>query len=135
MDIMKIRKCFVLHIVDRETIFSAAIFLNGESSAYTWEALLAFRVAVYLGYPEEVILDQGPQLQNGEFQSFLTASGITTLAQRAIYQFQNHSALNLQTFDLKRRVYNNFFFFGTQVFSIKQGTFAFQQADYIRTLD
>lgn len=76
MDLMKIEKRTVLHVVDRDTKFSAASFLDGETSKIVWETFLSIWVSTYTGYPDEVILDQGPQFQSKEFKSLLSAAGI-----------------------------------------------------------
>lgn len=76
MDLMKIEKRTVLHMVDRDTKFNAAVFLDKETSRDVWEAFLSHWVATYVGFPTEVILDQGPQFQSREFASLLMSAGI-----------------------------------------------------------
>lgn len=73
---MKIHKRTVLHMVDKDTKFSVAIFLDNESSKGVWNAFLTEWVTTYIGYPEEVALDQGPQFQSREFKSLLNYVGI-----------------------------------------------------------
>lgn len=41
MEIMKMDRQSVLHIVDHDTMFSAGTFLSGESTPNIWEAFLA----------------------------------------------------------------------------------------------
>lgn len=57
MDVMKIHKQSVLHVVNRDTKLAAATFLDGESSEKVWEAFLSCWVATYIGYPDAVVLD------------------------------------------------------------------------------
>lgn len=89
MDLMKINKKTVLHVVDKDTKFSAATFTKGESSENIWEAFLCSWVAPYIGYPDIVILDQGPQFQSTEFSGLLTAAGI----QKKSAGVESHNAL------------------------------------------
>lgn len=86
---MKVDNKTVLHIVDRDTKFSAATFLIGESTADVWSAFIMKWVTAYIGYPEVVILDQGPQFQSLEFASLLSAAGI----KRKDAGIESHNAL------------------------------------------
>lgn len=76
MDLMKINKQTALHMVDKDTKFGAAVFLESESSKAVWEAFLSEWVATYIGFPDEVTLDQGPQFQSKEFGNLLLSAGI-----------------------------------------------------------
>lgn len=76
MDIMSLDSKPVLHVVDRDTKLGAACFLDGESAAHVWRAFLNIWVSVYVGYPDYVAIDQGPQFQSHEFKSFLNSAGI-----------------------------------------------------------
>lgn len=81
LDVMKIEKKSVLHIVDRDTRFRAATFWNGKSSEAIWGTFLSCWVSAYVGLPGDVLLEQGPQFQRIEFQSLLEAEGIKKLVQ------------------------------------------------------
>ena len=77
MDLMTIEGQTVLHIVDRDTLFSAACFLSdGESTRDVWEAYLRYWVNPYAGYSDEIHGDQGPQFQSSEWKNLLQAAGI-----------------------------------------------------------
>lgn len=76
MDSMKIGNKTVLHIVDRDTKFSAAVFKHRESTEKMWKTFVHKWVAAYVGYPDTFILDQGSQFQSAEFASLLIAAGI-----------------------------------------------------------
>lgn len=50
----------VLHIVDRDTLFSSATFLpDGSKSKHVWDAFLRMWVNIYVGYPDAIHDDQG----------------------------------------------------------------------------
>lgn len=68
MDLMKLYGKSVLHVVDRDTKFAAACFLAGESSSSVWEAFLSVWVSPYVGYPDCISADQGPQFQRDEWK-------------------------------------------------------------------
>lgn len=48
MDIMKLDKRLVSHVVGYDIKFGAAIFLEGETSAHIWEAFLTCWIAIYV---------------------------------------------------------------------------------------
>lgn len=76
MDIMSLNRQSVLRIVDHDTKFSAATFLSVDSSANVCQAFLIIMVSTYVGFPDKIMLDQGPQLQSRKFRSPLFAAGI-----------------------------------------------------------
>lgn len=78
MDIMFLDSKSVLHVVDRDTKFGAASFLLGQSASQVWQTFLNIWVSVYVGFPESVAIDQGPQFQIHEFSSLLQSAGIIT---------------------------------------------------------
>lgn len=49
----------VLHVVDEGTRFSAARFLDDESTATIWKNLIKCWVSIYTGLPNRIIVDQG----------------------------------------------------------------------------
>lgn len=70
MDIMKIDRRSVLHVVDKYTKFSAAKVLNGESSDKVCETFLSCWVAKYVEFPATVVLDQEPSFKARSSESF-----------------------------------------------------------------
>lgn len=76
MDLMKIGTETVLHIVDKDTKFSAATFLQGEKTNDVWNAFVLKWVGRYIGYPEKVVLDQGPRFQSADFAALLNSAGV-----------------------------------------------------------
>ena len=59
VDVMKIDGKKVLHVVDEGTRFSAARFLDDESTVTVWKTLIECWVAIYTGLPNRIIVDQG----------------------------------------------------------------------------
>lgn len=59
VDVMTIDGKKVLHVVDEGTRFSAARFLDDESTATVWKTLIECWVAIYTGLPNRIIVDQG----------------------------------------------------------------------------
>lgn len=75
ISIVKIDKIFVLKTVDKDTKFSATVFINRKSSQKVWKAFLGSTVAMCLGYPNAILFNQGSQFQSTEFRSLLFAAG------------------------------------------------------------
>lgn len=63
-------------MMDRDTKFSAATFLQRETSAKVLVFLLCCWAATYVGFSDEVMLDQGTQFHSFEFRSQLSAANI-----------------------------------------------------------
>lgn len=77
MDLMSLDGQSVFHIVDKETLFSAACFLsNGETAKDVWDAYIVYCVNPYSDYWNEIHEDQGPQFQSSEWKNLLHAAGI-----------------------------------------------------------
>ena len=77
MDLMSLGGQTVLHMVDKDTLFSAACFLrNGETTRDIWDAYIHYWVKPYVGYSDQIHEDQGPQFQSSEWKSLLHAAGI-----------------------------------------------------------
>lgn len=66
MHLMKLDNRTLLHVVDKDTKFEAACFLEGESGSDVWEAVLIILVSPYIGYPDCISVDQGSQFQSVE---------------------------------------------------------------------
>jgi len=77
IDLLTLEQTPVLHVVDRETLFSAAAVLhNRVSSKSEWDAFLGIWVAGYAGYPEQLHADQGNNLQSDEWKQMLRGAEI-----------------------------------------------------------
>jgi len=65
IDLMTLEQMPVIHVVDRDTLFSAATFLPDRvSSKSVWDAFLRIWVAVYAGYSEQLHANPGTNLQS-----------------------------------------------------------------------
>lgn len=51
-----------LQLVEKGTKFSAAFFLNDESTIEIWNDLMRIWISMYIGFTDKVAVDQGPQL-------------------------------------------------------------------------
>lgn len=104
LDIMKLDGISVLHVVDRDTKFSAATFLSGETTSDVWEAFLCIWVAPYAGYPENIAFDQGRQFTSTEWEHLMRSSNIVMHPSGV----ESHNALGVgeRYHSYLRRVYN-----------------------------
>jgi len=67
----------VLHIVDKDTLFSAATFLrDGKLTAAVWDAYMSVLVTKYAGYSDHIHVDAGTQLQSDEWKALLHDAGV-----------------------------------------------------------
>lgn len=69
IDIVHINKRNVLHVIDTDTSFQAAIFLKSMSARDTWEALCKCWINVYQGPPDRIIHDPGTNFTAEDFQA------------------------------------------------------------------
>lgn len=72
---MKLDGRSLLQTVDKNTRFSAACFVLGESTKDVWEAFLCILVKGYVGYPDTLALDQGPPLTSAEWLNLASSAG------------------------------------------------------------
>ena len=89
LDLMSIHGRPVLHMVCKDTKFSAAVFLEGESSRAVWVAYLRNWVTPYIGYSTELHADRGPCFNSSEWRTYLQATGI----KRKDSGIESHNAL------------------------------------------
>lgn len=73
---MKLDGETLLHIVERDKKFSAACFMNRESTICTWEEFLHIWVVSYIGYNDIIAKGKGPQFINGEWNILPNAACI-----------------------------------------------------------
>eukprot|EP00171_Calliarthron_tuberculosum_P021318 IDg21318t1 len=77
MDIMFLDSKVVLHIVCKDTLFSAAMFLMDRSTTKeAWRAYIRHWVNVYVGYSKVIHTNQGTQLVSESWKSLLNSVGI-----------------------------------------------------------
>lgn len=80
LDIMYLDGKPLLHVVDKDTLFSAAAFLSsGESTEDVWRAYVRCWVTPYVGYSDSMHTDQGPQLVSDEWKALQLSAGIKRL--------------------------------------------------------
>lgn len=90
LDVMSIRGCDVLHIVDRDTKFSAAVSLTDRSAAATWKSFVNAWAVVYIGFPDIISADEGPEFRSSEWKNLLQTAGI----QFKLSGVESHNAIN-----------------------------------------
>ena len=88
---MKINGNQILHVVDRDTRFSSATILHGESTSDVWKSYLEIWVNKYVGFPDVISVDQGPQFQSKEWKSLLQLAGIKFKPSGV----EHHNAINV----------------------------------------
>ena len=70
------KKRATLHVVDLQTGYSNAVFLNGQTVEDVWTAFLHCWVTTYLGYPSTLRVDQGRQFTAQRWSVRAAAAGI-----------------------------------------------------------
>jgi len=75
LDLMYLDGKPVLHVIDKDTLFSAATFLQGETVEKVWWAYTWSWVYAYAGHPEAMHTDQGPQFVAAGWRALLHAAG------------------------------------------------------------
>lgn len=90
--IMKLECDSVLHIVDKDTIFSfGAFLLSGESTDDIWYVYLMHWLNPYIGNSNSLHDDQCPQFQSQKRKSLLQPAGIW----RFDYGVESHNSLGI----------------------------------------
>lgn len=77
LDLTKLDGWTVLHAVDKDTKLSSAQFLTAETTNATWDMFLEMWMNHYVGYPDILAYDQGPNspVSSGKHLSRNTAFG------------------------------------------------------------
>ena len=91
LDLMYLENKPVLHVVDKDTEFSAAAFLGKETADATWNTFMNILVCVYIGFPDAMATDQGPQFKSQRWKTLLLLAGIKHFQSGA----QSHNALGV----------------------------------------
>lgn len=73
---MKIDGISVLHTFDRDIKYSSAMFFKAKSSRSVWDASLLCKIAIYVYYPAEVMVDLKSPSQSSEFNMLLHAANV-----------------------------------------------------------
>ena len=91
LDLMYLENTPVLHVVDKDTKFSAAAFLEKETADATWNTFMSIWVCVYIGFPDSMATDQGPQFKSQRWNTLLLLAGIKHFQSGV----QSHNALGV----------------------------------------
>lgn len=67
----------VLHCVDKDTKFNAACFLPDQTLETVWRSYQMIWSLPYVGHPEHMHVDQGPQFESTKWEGLCNLSGIT----------------------------------------------------------
>ena len=76
LDIMYLDGKPVLHVIYKDTLFSAAAFLEGETVEVVWWTYARIWAHAYAGHPERKHTDQGPQFVAAGWRALAHAAGI-----------------------------------------------------------
>ena len=91
LDLMYLDNSAVLHVVDKDTKFSAASFLAKETAEETWKTFMSIWVCVYIGFPDIMATDQGPQFKSSLWENLVNMAGI----RQNFSGVQSHNALGV----------------------------------------
>lgn len=104
LDLMFLKSKPVLHIVDMDTKFSAASFLERETTEELWKTFLVQWVLPYIGYPKKVKDDQGQHFTSKAWLGHLHNVGIEHFPSGV----ESHNALGVREryHDYLRKIFN-----------------------------
>ncbi|CDF36780.1 unnamed protein product [Chondrus crispus] len=91
MDIMFLEGKAVLHMVDKDTKFSAAAFLPKQTVDELWSTYLSHWILPYIGHALEIHADQGPQFRSRRFASYTSMEGV----QLRLSGVESHNSLGV----------------------------------------
>lgn len=77
MELMKLERRTVLHVVDKYKKFNTAIFTHEESLQDVWNASMSMWVRKHVGFPDKFLDYQGRQFQSNEWKDMLQMAGMT----------------------------------------------------------
>ena len=93
MDLFKIGKDYILHVIDLNTHFSTVEFLrSGISSNSLWDAFLKSWALVYSGMPEVMFCNHGPAFTSREWKELAEENG----AAMKLTGIQHHGGIGLR---------------------------------------
>ena len=104
MGLMFLNQRPVLHVVDRDTKFNSARFLQNETAETAWNTFREMWVSMYVGYPDIISADQGPQFRSKYWRSVTKLAGIVL----KLSGVESHNAINVgETYhEFLRRIFN-----------------------------
>lgn len=89
IDLMYLDGRSVMHIVDKDTLFSAAVFTKGERLAELWQLYVSTWANAYVGHPQILLVDQAPQFSSPFWRALTTSAG----TQLVLSGVESHNAL------------------------------------------
>jgi len=89
LDLMYLDGKSVLHVVDRDTAFSAAAFTRTEQTDALWLLYCSIWAHPYVGHPSFMHADQGPQFKSAAWKALASSAGIELL----LSGIESHNAL------------------------------------------
>lgn len=89
IDLMYLDGRSLMHVVDRDTLYSAASFCRGETTEDLWRQFLMTWAHPYVGHPQVMHTDQAPQFKSPAWRALTETAG-TTLVLSGI---ESHNAL------------------------------------------
>ena len=91
MDLMFLDSKAVLHIICKDTLFSATQFVKGQSTADIWNEYMAIWSNPYVGHLDMIHADFGPQFNSDEWKTLLKMNDI----RRITSGVESHNALGV----------------------------------------
>jgi hypothetical protein len=76
IDVVRIGGKDVLHVIDSDTSFQAAVFLKSLSARDTWDALCKCWINTYQGPPDYIVHDPGTNFASEEFRNRAKVVGV-----------------------------------------------------------
>lgn len=89
MDMMYFDGRSLQHVVDRDTLYSAASFCRGETVDELWQQYLKTWVHPYVGQPQVLHIDQAPQFESPTWKAWTYSAGSTLI----LSGIESHNAL------------------------------------------
>lgn len=104
MDLRFLNQRPLFLVLDRDTKFNSARFLQNETAETAWNTFREMWVSMYVGYPDIISADQGPQFRSKYWRSVTKLAGIVL----KLSAVESQNAINVrQTYhDFLRRIFN-----------------------------
>lgn len=89
IDLMYLDGRSLMHIVDKDTLYSAASFCHGEATDDLWRQFLTTWAHPYVGHPQVMHTDQAPQFKSPAWKALVETAGSTLV----LSGIESHNAL------------------------------------------
>ena len=104
LDLMWIHSNPVLHVIDKDTHYSAARFLEGKSTEQVWQTFLLCWVSTYVGYPDILKADAGSVFTSRKWNKLTAEVGVAV--EIAGVESSNSMGVGERYHDPLRRIYD-----------------------------